>query len=56
MLMLCPFQSWMNPAEMVISTLNLALKNVFMREEMLDGMKRVIMYIHEYLCCYSKRS
>lgn len=40
---MCPYQSWTNPAERVMSTLNLALQNVsLMREKMDDEMERAI--------------
>lgn len=40
---MCPYQSWTNPAERVMSTLNLALQNVsLMREKMADEMERAI--------------
>ena len=40
---MCPYQSWTNPAERVMSTLNLALQNVsLMRHKMDDDMERAI--------------
>ena len=42
---MCPYQSWTNPAERVMSTLNLALQNVsLMREKMSDPLERTIKY------------
>ena len=42
---ICPYQSWTNPAEGVMSTLNLALQNVsLMRDSMDDSMERAIKY------------
>ena len=40
---MCPYQSWTNPAERVMSTLNLALQKVsLMRDKMDDEMERAI--------------
>ena len=40
---MCPYQSWTNPAERVMSTLNLALQNVsLMRHSMDDSLERAI--------------
>ena len=40
---MCPYQSWTNPAERVMSTLNLALQNVsLMRDKMDEEMERAI--------------
>ena len=40
---MCPYQSWTNPAERVMSTLNLALQNVsLMRDKMDDKFERAI--------------
>lgn len=42
---MCPYQSWTNPAERVMSTLNLALQNVsLMRDSMGDPQERAIKY------------
>ena len=42
---MCPYQSWTNPAERVMSTLNLALQNVsLMREKMDNEMEVAIKY------------
>ena len=42
---MCPYQSWTNPAERVMSTLNLALQNVsLMRARMDDEMENAIKY------------
>ena len=42
---MCPYQSWNNPAERVMSTLNLALQNVsLMRDNMADDMERAVRY------------
>ena len=40
---MCPYQSWTNPTERVMSILNLALQNVsLMREQMDDAIERAI--------------
>ena len=40
---MCPYLSWMNPAERLMSTLNLALQNVsLMREEMDDAFEKAV--------------
>ena len=45
-----PYQSWTNPAERVMSTLNLALQNVsLMRDKMDDEMERAIKYKYNLL-------
>ena len=42
---MCPYLSWTNPAERVMSTLNLALQNVsLMREKMDDSLEQAIKY------------
>ena len=42
---MCPYQSWTNPAERVMSTLNLALQNVsLMRDSMSEPQERAIKY------------
>lgn len=33
---ICPYQSWTNPAEQIMSTLNLALQNVSLMREKMD--------------------
>ena len=48
---MCPYQSWTNPAERVMPTLNLALQNVYlMRDKMDDKFERGIRIEHPFCC------